>query len=512
MLPKYYQDREITYIPSKMAAENLFIGRQPRMIDLPKYEEIRSRLPIPQWEGHQRVIDCYYKAWEIAFANVNNPAPGTRFVSPFIDAACNDSIFMWDSVFMLMFGKYAHHIFNFQQTLDNFYSHQHQDGFISRQILEADSSEAFSRHDPSSTGPNVIPWCEWEYYLLTGDKERIREVFPPLMAYHRWLRMNRTWPGGGYFTSGWGCGMDNQPRMNGYTSDDVEPSYHHGHMVWVDACIQQIISCNVLIEMARICGREADAADMVKERERLTRLVNERLWDEKTAFYYDLWEDGRLSGVKSIAAYWALLADILPAERLEAFVAHLDNESEFKRPNRVLTLAADDPGYRDVGHYWCGSIWAPTNHMVLCGLRRYGYEAMAHEIAVTALDHVVKVFEETGTLWENYAPEMAGRGSSSSPNFVGWSGIFPITSLFEYVFGIEARAEQRELVWNIRLTEEFGVRQLPFGLHGMVDLHCDARESAKDKPVITVRAEEDLTLILRWDGGEEIIPVKGNGN
>ncbi len=508
-MPKFFQNDEITYIPCAIVKENPFIGKQPHSVELPRYEDVRSRLPIPMWAGHETTIDCYHKAWEIAFSRMHNPTPGTKFVSPFIDAAFNDCIFMWDSVFMLMFGKYAHHIFNFQQTLDNFYAHQHQDGFISREILEWDSSEKFTRHDPSSTGPNVMPWCEWEYYLLTGDKARIRDVFPALLGYHRWLRMNRTWPGGGYYSSGWGCGMDNQPRMPGYTIDDVEPCFHHGHMVWVDACIQQIISCNVLIEMARICDREADVADMVRERERLTRLVNETLWDKETHFYYDLWQDGQLSNVKSIAAYWALLADVIPADRLAPFVAHLDNEREFKRPNRVPTLSADHPGYREGGQYWCGSIWAPTNHMVLCGLRRNGCEAMAHDIAVTALESVVKVFEDTGTLWENYAPEMAQRGSVSAPNFVGWSGIFPIADLFEYVFGIEARAEQREIVWHIRLTEEFGVRQLPFGLHGMVDLHCAPRQNASEKPRITVRSDEDLTLTVRWGDQAETIFVKG---
>ncbi len=213
--------------------------------------------------------------------------------------------------------------------------------------------------------------------------------------------------------------------------------------------------------------------------------------------------------MKSVAGYWALLADIIPEERLASFAARLDNEQEFNRPNRVPTLSADHPYYHPQGHYWCGSIWAPTNHMVLCGLRRYGYEAMAHEIAVAALKNVVQVLEETGTLWENYAPETAARGSSSSPEFVGWSGIFPITSLFEYVFGIACRAEQHELVWNIRLTEKFGVKQLPIGLHGMVDLHCAGRISEDEKPLISVCAGEGLTLIVRWGDREAVLHIRG---
>lgn len=50
------------------------------------------------------------------------------FVSNYIDAAFDGNVFMWDSVFMLMFGKYGARSFDFQGTLDNFYSHQYQDG------------------------------------------------------------------------------------------------------------------------------------------------------------------------------------------------------------------------------------------------------------------------------------------------------------------------------------------------------------------------------------------------
>ncbi len=508
-MPKFFQDVEITYVPDPVVSENVFLKKEPRCISLPKYQDIRSRLPLPAWQGHQSAIDCYYKAWEIAFANINNPTPGTKFVSPFIDAAFNSCIFMWDSVFMLMFGKYAHSIFNFQQTLDNFYGHQHKDGFISREICEEDSSEKFTRFDVCSTGPHVMPWCEWQYYLLTGDKERVKEIFPPLLAYHHWLNKHRTWPDGGYFSSGWGSGMDNQPRMY----DDPygwKLSHSHGHMTWVDACFQMIISCNVLMEMAKICGRESDVQDIAKEKEHLTRMVNDKLWDEKTQFYYDYWPNGEVSGVKSVAGYWALLADVVPKERIAPFVAHLDNEKEFKRPNRVPTLSADQPKYCPEGDYWNGGVWAPTNYMILTGLRTNGFEALAYDIASTTLKNVVQVFEETGTLWENYAPEKARPGSRSKPNFVGWSGIFPISILFEYVFGIDARAQEKTIIWNIRLTDDFGVAQLPFGLLGTVDLHCNARRSETEKPVVQVRSNEDLTLILRWDDQEETLHIKGD--
>lgn len=184
-----YSERNKTLVE-----ENTFIGKSISENPLPTFDEAKDRLPEPVWENHDDYIKCYRRAWEIAFRNLKKPKEGTGFVSDFIDTAFNGCSFMWDSAFMLMFGKYAQRIFNFQGTLDNFYSHQHRDGFICREINENTGEENFSRYDPSATGPEVLPWCEWEFFLNFGDMERLKKVFPPLMAYHRWMAENHTWP------------------------------------------------------------------------------------------------------------------------------------------------------------------------------------------------------------------------------------------------------------------------------------------------------------------------------
>jgi hypothetical protein len=35
-----------------------------------------------------------------------------------------------------------------------------------------------------------------------SPQERLRKVFPVLLAYHKWLRKNRSWPDGSYFSCG----------------------------------------------------------------------------------------------------------------------------------------------------------------------------------------------------------------------------------------------------------------------------------------------------------------------
>lgn len=502
----FKQNCEISLVQNPRVAENVFIGKEPENRPLPTFEQERDHLPHPIWDGHGDEIACYWKAWELAFGNLGQPQPGSGFVSNFIDTAFNGCIFMWDSSFILMFGKYASRSFNFQGTLDNFYAMQHKDGFICREILEANGEDQFTRYDPAATGPDIMPWCEWEYFKNFGDMDRLAKVFPPLMAYHEWLRLNHTWPDGTYWSSGWGCGMDNLPRQQpGYSI-----MFSHGHMVWNDACLQELMNCNILIKMAQLLDRKEEIADLQEERENLEKVVNEKLWDEKTAFYYDLWKNGELNMVKHIGAYWALLAEAVPEERVDRFIAHLENEKEFKSPYRVPALSADHPWFGKDGGYWNGGVWAPTNYMVLSGLDKYGKYALSHEIAGNYLENVVQVYRKTGTVFENYAPfpgedGMARPGNPAKRDFVGWTGLAPIAVLLEHVIGLKPNAEKNTISWHINLLERHGVEKYPFGKNATLTLLCEGRSSKEEEPQVTVQSTEPVTVEIIWDGGRRII-------
>ena len=232
------------------------------------------------------------------------------------------------------------------------------------------------------------------------------------------------------------------------------------------------------------------------------------MWDGDTAFYYDTYRDGRISGVKTIGSYWTLLAEIVPQERVKDFVAHLNNKKEFNRPNRIPSLSADDKHYDPRGGYWRGGVWAPTNYMTLCGLHKYGFDELAHEIAQNYLQNIVAVYEKTGTLYENYSPEMTDigycDGDRAKKDFVGWTGLAPISILFEYVFGIHGDSLKREITWDIRLTENHGIRQYPLG-DATVELLCEARHSANESPIIHVKSDKPISVKVYCNGKESII-------
>jgi hypothetical protein len=463
----------------------------------------------------------------LAYNNLTRPTLENGFAANYCDTAFNGNLFMWDTCFITCFGLYGRRAFNFQKTLDTFYRKQHTDGFICREISEADGGDCYPRFDPSSTGPNVMAWAEWNHYMKTGDLQRLEAVFPPLMAYHDWTRKYRTWQDGSYWSTCWGMGMDDLPRLKG----NENTAWDHGRMTWVDATFQAILSAKVLLQIAALLDRSAEVEYLHEELIRLNEYSNANLWDERKNYYFDRYAEGNLSTVKHIGAYWALLAGCVPENRLSAFVAHLENPSEFKRAHRIPALSADDPSYSPTGGYWCGGIWAPTNYMVLKGLDACGQDRLAHEIAMNHLENVVKVFEsedfrwegaeqfrnffqlpdlkydDKHTLWENYAPDFITPGSHSKPGYVGWTGVPPITVLLENVFGLDPDAAANRLTWNIRLTEEHGVRRYPLGQTGSLNLRCSKRASRLEKPMIEIHSNVPFTLELIWEGGTETVNI-----
>ena len=154
-----------TYVRNPFVKENTFIGLPTESSALPAFKTSRPFLPQPSWEGHPDVIACYWKAFELAFRNLRRPTRRNGFVAAYIDTAFNKHLFMWDSAFILQFARYGSRAFNFQQTLDNFYAKQHPYGFICREIDEASGADCFERFDPSATGPNIMPWAEWEFFV-----------------------------------------------------------------------------------------------------------------------------------------------------------------------------------------------------------------------------------------------------------------------------------------------------------------------------------------------------------
>lgn len=493
---KYNLPYKNTYVREALVAENEYRITKTRFQKPKTFKEAKGILPTPIWEGHDKEIEMYWKAWEIAIQNIRQPLEGSGFVTPYLDTAYNGNIFMWDSAFMMMFARYGYHFFPFQETLDNFYAKQHPDGFICREI-KRDGADCFERYDPTSTGPNLLPWSEMLYFKQYGDMDRLHKIFPVLCSYYKWLKLNRTWQNGTYWSSGWGTGMDNMPRVK----PEYNMIYSNGHMVWLDACLQQIFTANILLEMGFYLERWQEIEDFEDEIKMLTTYVRDNMWDEKTGFLYDQYADGSLSKTKGIIAYWSLYTDVLDKPKMDRLVKELDNPKTFNRPHRVPSLSADNPKYNSKGRYWQGGVWPGANYMVISGLREKGYDKEAKEIATNHYNNVFEVYKKTGTFFEYYAPETAEPGFMARKEFVGWTGLPPIAVFIEYILGIHSNFKENSIVWDITQLETHGMDKYPFGPEGLVDMKANKRVSEAQKPSITINSNIEFNLTIKWGTG-----------
>ncbi len=457
---------------------NVFHSRTYTLTPLPAFEASRSSLPQPIVADHPEWEKLYWKAWELAFSHLMQPAPESGFVSNFIDPAFNGNTFQWDSCFMLMYAHYAEPTFHAIGTLDNFYAKQHDDGYICREISRQTGKDFVFGGIENTINPPLYSWVEWQNYLLTGDKSRFRDVLPPLVKYYAWIRKHMRRENGLYWNTGLGAGED----------DLVRNATAHS---WVDMTAQQAQNAYFIARIAEQIGEKDVKAYFDAVNKSLSAQVTKSMWDPKTGFYYDLKKDGSVTGIKTVLGFWPMMAHIASPKQAASLVAHLKDPKEFWRPNVVPALAADEKGYSAEGQYWNGAVWAPTNFMVVKGLQDYGFEDLATEVTTRYLTNMSESLEKSGTIWENYAPESSnGHGAR---DMVGWSADGPIALLIENVLGIRAFAATNSVTWRPRLSGQNGIHNLTVGTNH-VSLIAYAVVGGRRTISMTTEQPIDLTV------------------
>ena len=413
-------------------------------------------LPEPVLPAHPEWIELYWRAWDILSQRMRHGTTQNEFAPDYLDAAFSENIFQWDTCFIAAFARYGGHVFPVTASLDNFYHKQHADGFICREI-DAAGQDCWPPNSDQAINPPLFAWAEWLNFQITGDDQRLRDVWSLLDRYYRWIVAHRM-DEGLYHTSNLGSGMDNSPRCG---------------WQWVDLSAQQAHAAKILAQIAIILGNIDGATQYRQEYANLAQRINESMWDERDGFYYDTLHRAEhrygFARCKTLATFWPLLAGIVPPQRATQLVEHLQNPNEFNRPHPFPTLSADHPSYLPTGGYWLGGVWAPMNYMVIKGLDANGYSHLGRHFAEQYLTQLAEVAAKTGTLWENYAPEFAAPGRPARADFVGWSGLGPIALLIEDVLGITVDAPAQRICWRIRPGETQGIRRLRMGAN-IIDL------------------------------------------
>lgn len=143
-----------------------------------------------------------------------------------------------------------------------------------------------------------------------------------------------------------------------------------------------------LAEMSEILGRKADAQAWRQRAEVRRSAINKYLWDgAKGEFFdYDFAKKAR-SSYEYITTYYPLWAGVATKEQAKAVVANLKS---FEQPGGAVMSPYNTGAQWDMPY-----AWAPTQMILVDGLRQYGYGEEAGRIA----------FKFASTVAENYAKE-----------------------------------------------------------------------------------------------------------
>ncbi len=367
-------------------------------------------------------------------------------------------IFLWDTAFTVLWAKYYVHDLPVENSLDNLYRLQDEDGFIHREYT-ADGLPVWPQKHPISFAPPVLSWAELDLFEVTRDKERLERIYPHLVSHHRFCVEQFRRDDGLFIGDPWGTGMDNLPRWpqdykgeddcQTVKPDEVHPTVRDWFMGtvygsirggwneqgrYIDMSAQMALDALCLSAIAQLLDRQDDAAYYLLERSAISDVINERCWSDSLKFYCDLGY-GTPIPRRHIGAYWTLIAGIVPPERLDPFLAHLENPNRFDRPVPVPCLSADDRNYEGDGGYWLGASWPPTTYMVLRGLQEVGARDLARRLAKKYVDAIGLALVATGTLWENMSAEAPVAGRPAFRDYCGWAGLGPVAIQREFLGG-----------------------------------------------------------------------------
>lgn len=302
--------------------------------------------------------------------------------------------------------------------------------------------------------PALAAWAVWKIYEATEDKAFIEEMYPKLTAYHQWWYSNRDHNKNGIAEYGamvhpdnktaedkilaaaWESGMDNAIRfdVSGYGENDqgikVFENRDKNNRLLGYSINQESVDLNAFLyaekgylsQMAHLLGLEEEAKAFKEQAEKVKNYVNQKMFDEKTGFYYDLQFNennetqllvNRGKGTEGYLPLWANLAD---KDKAQKVVAHLLDEKVFNTHLPFPTAAKDNPEYNPV-KYWRGPVWLDQAYFGVVGLANYGYDKEAKMMAKKLIDNAEGLLGN-GSIRENYSPE-TGEGLHCS-NF-SWS-------------------------------------------------------------------------------------------
>ena len=383
----------------------------------------------------------------------------------------------WDSA-LIALGLSHFDLSRAQVEIRSLLSGQWQDGMVPSVVYHSVPSDYFPtpqfwqiENSPNAppipttgiTQPPLLATIVRSIHTRHSIPEFVKEVYPALLHWHRWLHTERDADGSALacIIHPWESGTDDSPRwlhLFERIQPEALPEFQRGDTRYVAATerpnrteyerfiylidifrkrnyaprellshspflAQDILFIAILFRadedlraLAVELGQPTNEIDGWLNRVQLN--FNSRFWNESTGLYHDY--DMRSSKpipVNTVSTFLPLFAGLPSREQAQRLVEeHLLNPAEYAPNSRVrhwVTTTAKTESTWEPRRYWRGPIWIIMNWFIIEGLRRYGFEDLADTIRRDSLG----LMESSG-FREYYDPR---DGSGCGSDDFSWS-------------------------------------------------------------------------------------------
>ena len=375
----------------------------------------------------------------------------------------------WDSMFVAL-GFSEFDLDRAWTEVETLFQGQWQNGMAAHIVFRRDDPSYFPGPSIWSTGQNPqTSGCSQPPVAATVVRDlyekdpavglpRLEEIFPRLMAWHRWFHTKRVISGGAAIavTHPWESGRDNSPdwdkalqnvdptgitpyqrKDTGHVDPSMRPTneeydrylklveygrdtgWDHAHITRegpfavADPGVTFILmrADRDLLELARV----VNAHDSAREIETWLYHAGEAadyLWSESLGAYTarDMRTDEFGPGVSSVAflSYYAGISMPRRDAKLQSTLRRMLNASKYSLPS----FDPEHPQF-DSKRYWRGPVWAVVNYIVARGLSEYGFEREAQRIRADTR----AIIKQSG-FYEYFDPN---EGKGAGGNHFAWT-------------------------------------------------------------------------------------------
>ncbi|HIU57972.1 MAG TPA: hypothetical protein IAA61_09230 [Candidatus Ornithomonoglobus merdipullorum] len=320
-------------------------------------------------------------------------------------------IWNWDKAFIAV-GMIPYDIDIAKDQIEGFLSFQKDKGILPDVIFED------GRIVDMYSKPPVMAHAAMRVFEASNDLKFLERVYPKLEKNTRFWEKERK--NGGMFhydaDRSDGCGDEEYlKRVRFETGWDNSPRWDGGEPqnLWtVDLNCYMVMTYRAMRKMAdALC---VNASEWDEKAEELSRLIEQRLWNEKLLSYtdYDFVKNAH-SDTLTPASFMPMYIKISSGERA---LCMEKTAKEHFMPG-MPTVAYTDPSF-ETDAYWRGPCWLNVAYFAAKGLKNYGFHETADTIKNTILGWVCNDGEY---IHENYDP-VTGEGLCTDR--FSWSCVF----------------------------------------------------------------------------------------